>query len=129
MYSASKFALEGYAEALRHEVKPFNIQVSLIEAGFLNTPLRTKRQSANQQIAAYDVWRKRAFDRILGNEEQGPPSRLVADTTLHIIEAKAPQLRYIIGKEARLTTRLRRWMPQSVFEQGTRRSFSLDKET
>jgi len=43
MYSASKFALEGYAEALRHEAKPFNIQVSLIEAGFLNTPLRTKR--------------------------------------------------------------------------------------
>src|SRR5215467_11123678 len=29
IYSASKFALEGYSEALRHEVKPFNIQVSL----------------------------------------------------------------------------------------------------
>jgi short-subunit dehydrogenase len=34
IYSASKFALEGYPEALRQEVKPFNIQVSLTEAVF-----------------------------------------------------------------------------------------------
>jgi short-subunit dehydrogenase len=37
IYSATKFALEGYTEALRHEVKPFNIRVSLTEAGFLKT--------------------------------------------------------------------------------------------
>src|SRR5262245_29150488 len=34
IYSASKFALEGYTEALRHEVKPFNIHVSLAEPSF-----------------------------------------------------------------------------------------------
>src|SRR5262245_20846752 len=39
IYSAGKFALEGYTEALRHEVKPFNIHVSLTEAGFLRTPM------------------------------------------------------------------------------------------
>ena len=38
IYSASKFALEGYTEALRLEVNPFNIHVSLTEAGFLKTP-------------------------------------------------------------------------------------------
>lgn len=37
-------ALEGYSEALRHEVKLFNIQVSVIEAGFLITPMKRKRQ-------------------------------------------------------------------------------------
>src|SRR5690349_7889041 len=35
MYSASKFALEGYSDALRMEVAPFNIHVSLTEAAFL----------------------------------------------------------------------------------------------
>jgi NAD(P)-dependent dehydrogenase (short-subunit alcohol dehydrogenase family) len=44
MYCASKFALEGYTEALRHEVKPFNIRVSLTEAGFLKTPMMNNRQ-------------------------------------------------------------------------------------
>ena len=44
IYSASKFALEGYTEALRQEVKPFNIQVSLTEAGFLRTPMMNHRQ-------------------------------------------------------------------------------------
>src|SRR4030095_5092951 len=39
IYSASKFAVEGFTEALRHEVKPFNIHVSLIEPTFLKTPM------------------------------------------------------------------------------------------
>jgi NAD(P)-dependent dehydrogenase (short-subunit alcohol dehydrogenase family) len=38
-YAASKFALEGYTEALRHEVRPFNILVSLVEPGFIKTRL------------------------------------------------------------------------------------------
>ena len=36
-YSASKFALEGYTEALRHEVKRLNIKVSIVEPGFFKT--------------------------------------------------------------------------------------------
>src|SRR5262245_42134787 len=46
IYSASKFALEGYTEALRMELRPFNIHVSLTEAGFLKTPMVDKRQGA-----------------------------------------------------------------------------------
>ncbi len=38
-YSASKFALEGYSEALSIELQPFHIHVSLIEPGFFNTGL------------------------------------------------------------------------------------------
>lgn len=37
IYSASKFALEGATEALYYEVKPFGIQVSLVEPGFINS--------------------------------------------------------------------------------------------
>src|SRR5262245_27445041 len=43
IYSASKFALEGYTEALRMEVAPLNIHVSLTEAGFLKTPMMMQR--------------------------------------------------------------------------------------
>ena len=43
-YSSSKFALEGYTEALRHEVKPFKIKVSLVEPGFVHTQFRNNIQ-------------------------------------------------------------------------------------
>jgi len=38
-YSATKFAVEGYSESLWHEVRPFGISVSLVEPGFVNTPI------------------------------------------------------------------------------------------
>jgi len=56
IYSASKFALEGYTEALRHEVKPFNIHVSLAEAGFLRTPMR-RRAYRPQYRFSWSIWR------------------------------------------------------------------------
>jgi hypothetical protein len=37
IYSASKFALEGATEALWYEVRPWNIKVSLIQPGFINS--------------------------------------------------------------------------------------------
>jgi NAD(P)-dependent dehydrogenase (short-subunit alcohol dehydrogenase family) len=126
MYSASKFALEGYFEALRHEVKPFNIQGSLVEAGFLRTPLREKRQLATQRMREYDPWRQRALDAIREYEEKGPGPELVAKTVRKILESKRPRLRYVIGQQAQLISRLRRFMPAVVFEQGTRSFFHLD---
>jgi NAD(P)-dependent dehydrogenase (short-subunit alcohol dehydrogenase family) len=63
IYSASKFALEGYTEALRHEVKPFNIHVSLTEAGFLRTPMMNNRQVGANRITEYDAWRAKTSDQ------------------------------------------------------------------
>ena len=125
MYSASKFALEGYTEALRHEVKPFNIQVSLVEAGFLKTPLREKRQLAAERVSEYDSWRQRALDAIREQEEKGPGPELVADTVIRIIESRKPRLRYAVGRQARLISTLRRFLPEAAFEQGTRSTFHL----
>ena len=39
LYSASKFALEGYSESLRYELRDFGISVSLIEPGWVRTGL------------------------------------------------------------------------------------------
>ncbi len=127
IYSASKFALEGYTEALRHEVKPFNIQVSLTEAGFLKTPMMTNRQAGASRIAEYDPFRQRALNAIRGSEQQAPGAELVAETLLEIISSKNPRLRYPIGQQAKSVVRLRRFLPAGMFEQGVRRSFLLDK--
>ena len=127
LYSASKFALEGYTEALRLEVKPFKIHISLIEAGFLKTPMRDKRQVAAERIREYDPWRQRAFNAIYDYEEEGPGPELVAETVLKMIASKTPRLRYVIGQQAKFVARLRQFLPERAFEQGVRSTFRLDK--
>jgi NAD(P)-dependent dehydrogenase (short-subunit alcohol dehydrogenase family) len=128
IYSASKFAVDGYTEALRHEVRPFNIHVSQIEAGFLKTPMMSHRQTAAQRIAEYDPWRQRAYDAIRGYEEKGPGPDLLAETVLKITASRKPRLRYIVGGQAKLVTRLRQFLPEAAFEQGARNTFRLDRQ-
>jgi NAD(P)-dependent dehydrogenase (short-subunit alcohol dehydrogenase family) len=128
IYSASKFALEGYTEALRLELRPFNIRVSQIEVGFLRTPMMNNRQVAVGRIAEYDPWRRRAFDAIHAAEENGPGPELVADTVLKIAASRTPRLRYVVGKQARFVTRLRQFLPEGAFEQGVRGTFRLDRK-
>ena len=128
IYSASKFAVEGYIEALRHELKPFGIHVSLIEPGFLHTPMTSHRQVTAERIAEYDPWRQRSFDAIRAYEEKGPGPELVAETVLRIAASKAPRLRYLTGRQARVVTGLRRFLPAGAFEQGARSTFRLDRK-
>ena len=127
IYSASKFALEGYTEALRHEVKPFDIQVSLTEAGFLKTPMMSNRQVGANRLTEYEQWRQRALTAIRASEEQAPGPELVAHALLDIVSNRSPRLRYLIGRQARSVARLRRLLPAGLFEQGMRRTFSLDR--
>ena len=126
IYSASKFAVEGYTEALRQEVRPFDIHVSLIEVGFLRSPMMKHRQIARDQIADYAACRRQAFDAVLASEQKGPGPELVAHTIRTAIESRKPRLRYVIGREAQLVSRLRRWLPEAAFESGVRRTFKLD---
>jgi NAD(P)-dependent dehydrogenase (short-subunit alcohol dehydrogenase family) len=127
IYSASKFALEGYTEALRHEVKPFNIHVSMTEAGFLNTPMMKNRQAGASRMTEYEPWRHRALTAIRAYEEKGPGPEAVAETLLEIVSSSTPRLRYLVGPQAKSVARLRRFLPAGLYEQGVRRTFSLDK--
>ena len=126
MYSATKFALEGYTEVLRHEVKPFHIHVSSIEPGFLRTPMMSHRQVGTNRIADYEPWRERAFHAIRASEEKGPGPEVVAETVLEIVSSNSPRLRYLVGQQAKTITKLRRFLPAGLYEQGVRRNFSLD---
>jgi NAD(P)-dependent dehydrogenase (short-subunit alcohol dehydrogenase family) len=126
-YSASKFALEGYTEALRHEVKPFHIHVSLTEAGFLRTPMMENRQGGAHQMTEYEPWRQRALNAIRAVEEKAPGPELVADALFGIMSSQTPRLRYLIGRQAKSVARLQRFLPAGMYEQGVRRNFSLDR--
>lgn len=128
-YSASKFALEGYTEALRHELKPFGIRVSLVEPGFTRTDFLGHGRHARETIRAYRPWKERGIAAITGYTRQAPPPISIADHIATLVTTGSDRLRHIVGKDARLITRLRRFLPQAVFEGVVRRHFSLNPTT
>jgi NAD(P)-dependent dehydrogenase (short-subunit alcohol dehydrogenase family) len=125
-YSASKFALEGYTEALRHEVKPFHIKVSLVEPGFIKTQLHQNTQRAADRIIDYDLLRQRASKARDQYVEKALDPTLVGECVLGIIEHKSPGLRHTVGREVARSVLLRRFLPESMFERGVRRFLHLD---
>jgi short-subunit dehydrogenase len=124
-YSASKFAVEGYSEALWYEVRPLGISVSLVEPGFVNTPIGDASPAAARPLSAYDATRKRmlaAFGQAL---EGGIPPEQVARQVLRIVEQRAPRLRYRVGAQATWLPRVRNVVPWTVYAAGVRKTFAV----
>ena len=77
-------------------------------------------------IDDYGRWKRAALDAIESAERQGPGPELVAEAIRAIVESSKPRLRYVTGRQAKLVSRLQRWLPEAVFEKGVRREFGLD---
>jgi len=124
-YTASKFALEGYTEALWHELRPFGIHVSLIEPGFIATPIGESTQIAAAPLSAYDGVRQRATHALDQHVKHGISPEAVAKTVLRIIATRSPSLRYRVGTDAAWLPRLKGVLPWPLFAIGVRRTFAV----
>ena len=116
-YVASKHALEGYSESLRLELKPFGIDVVLVEPGSYKTNIwqSVEKVSVRKQ-SPYDASMKSIMNVLKRSEDSyGNPqdvARLVAD----IASEKAPQLRYPIGKGVKNTLLFKSLLPWKRIE-------------
>jgi NAD(P)-dependent dehydrogenase (short-subunit alcohol dehydrogenase family) len=120
-YCASKFGLEGFAEALMQEVAPLGIRVSVIEPAIVKTERWTvnrgiARRATNEQGPYYDWFRReeRLADRLV----QSSPTTAadVAHAIAYALTTPQPQLRYVVGRRARLVLTVRRYLPGELFE-------------
>ncbi len=124
IYAASKHAVEGYTETLDHEVRRFGIRALLVEPAYTKTNLNGNTQSAKLALDAYAEERKRVTAAGLENIERGADPRLVADAVHLALTAKSPRLRYPVGTAVTLS-RLRRFVPASMFDKSLRKQFQL----
>jgi NAD(P)-dependent dehydrogenase (short-subunit alcohol dehydrogenase family) len=124
-YNASKFAVEGYSETLRIELKPLGIWVSLVEPGTIKTAFYA--QSAAVPIPEYSPWRDRGLATLKGFSEKAPGPDVVAHVVSKLVKSSRPRLRYAVTAEATYFPLMRRFLPAGLFESGERVAFHLDR--
>lgn len=126
-YVSSKYALEGWSESLRLEVKSFGIDVALIEPGSYNTNIwEVGKQLAENQSETTSPY-KEYMDKIQkyinsGSDTFGNPID-VAKKIVDIAEAKRTTLRYPIGKGVKFMILARKILPWRLWEYLVLRSF------
>ena len=102
-YSAAKFGLEGWMQALQAEVAAFGIHTTIVNPGFFRTELLTEESTnyASQQIEDYAERRAQQMEFWKGanGQQSGDPAKL-AQALLTIANEKQPPLRFLAGLDA-----------------------------
>ena len=117
-YSASKFAVEGLSEALRMELKPFNIRVIVVRPGDFHTNFTANRKPVKSLAAgsAYETQSHKTLSIIENDENKGLPPEYLARKIAAILEKKNPCNQYIVATaEQKLAVLLKRILPVSLF--------------
>ncbi len=103
LYSATKFALEGFSESLAKEIAPFGLFVTIVEPGPFRTDFLTPEslRFGDKSVADYDERRPRVragFEQRNGRQP-GDPARL-AEALVRLANEAAPPLRFAAGSLA-----------------------------
>jgi NAD(P)-dependent dehydrogenase (short-subunit alcohol dehydrogenase family) len=116
-YAASKHALEAVTDALRVELRPFGIDVAIVEPASIATPIWSKGGENVQRLLEGlppDVLtlygeRMTAFrSAAAAAAQRAEPADDVAKAVEHALTADRPKTRYVVGRDARRRSRLER---------------------
>jgi short-subunit dehydrogenase len=127
-YVATKAALKGFATAARFEMSPYDVWLTTVEPGSVNTGISQRRtkyiDDDSPHLASFRTM-LRILDR---NEKEGIAAARVARTILRAIEEDQPEALYAVGSNASTVFALRRALPQSVVETMLARKFGISRK-
>lgn len=119
-YVSSKHALEGWSESLRLEMKPFGIDVVIIEPGSFQTNIWSSGKQVTENSLKidspyYEKMKKLEQHIEKGTNKFGDPV-LVAKLIVGIAQKKQTSLRYMVGKGVKVTVILKFVLPWRLWE-------------
>jgi short-subunit dehydrogenase len=119
VYVASKFALEGFSESIRYELRKFGINVVLIEPGIVRSKFfeNLLMTAHNTPKSPYSAMVEKRLARFKSISETNSSSAIdVAATVLKAVESEKPNFRYIIGEDAETVMNMKKVLSDSEFE-------------
>lgn len=129
-YNASKFAIEGIAESLRHELHPWGIRVSVVEPGAIRTQIWSKATETadrlesslpEEALSLYGRHMSSLRKALEMQTRNAVPAQMVARAVRHAMFDPRPRARYLVGRDARLMSAMVRLLPDAVREALVRR--------
>jgi len=128
IYAASKWALEGWAESIAYELKPFGINVALIEPGAYQSAIWDSTRRVKQVNGTYEA----LVDIIQHDAEpkfrrRARAPREVAAAVACALEARRPRFRYPVGPDAKAAWTARGVVPHLVVAWAVRRVMGISR--
>ncbi|KAM3115812.1 SDR family oxidoreductase [Phormidesmis sp. 146-33] len=133
LYSASKFAIEALSDALRQELEPFNIRVSVIEPGPVSTEFfevvdrEVDRTIQNPEKSPYRAAFKKLEDLEKQTSSRAWTSERVASVIIRAIAAQHPKPRYVAATSGNfLLFMMTKVLPTSLVDKFWQRFYGID---
>jgi NAD(P)-dependent dehydrogenase (short-subunit alcohol dehydrogenase family) len=133
-YHVSKWGLEAIGDALRLELKPWGMDVVIVEPGAIATPFWQKGQDTADEVEGnMDPEMRRLYGEQLEavrgaarkSEAEGIPPERVAEVVAKALTSARPKTRYLVGRDAKLNARIRKIVPDRLFDRLISRELGL----
>ena len=133
-YNTSKFAIEAIGESLRHELRPWAIDVVVVEPGSIDTEIWVKgNEQVRERLEEIPEDARRLYGRQFArfaevlNEtaSRGIPPEKVAEVVHKAIASDNPRHRYLVGTDAKIGARLKGTLPDRTFSKLAARQMKM----
>lgn len=125
-YSASKAAVDRVTEAIRYEVRPWNIQVSTLHLGDIKTSIADSRVRSEVSTPYKETFDK-VYSLMNAHVDQGNEPTEVAEYIESLIKKEKWNAHYYFGKFGQKIGIPLKWiLPQSLYEMLMRKYNNLD---
>jgi len=115
-YSMSKSSLSRFTEGLRYELKPFGIDVSIINPGDTKTNFTTNRQIESNGSSLYKTRVKRSIDKMAEDEQKGKPTKSVVRVVKKQLKRRKMKPAVTVGLSYKFIIVLTRILPTRLKE-------------
>ncbi|MCC8555124.1 oxidoreductase [Xanthomonas hortorum] len=129
LYAASKHAVEGYSEAVDHELRSYGIRVTVIEPAYTKTRFEANNLAPDAPLETYRQVRTQVGEVVAQAMASADEPSVVADVVVKAARTHHPKVRYTAGKIAGQLQLLRRFAPAGVFQSLIRKNLHLDAKT